>query len=61
MSTTEVLGASPGSFKIACEPFEIGPYNFNGVMDDVRIYNIALSDAEIHALGALSEASTIPN
>jgi hypothetical protein len=42
MSTTDVLGASPGSFKIGCEPFTTGSYNFNGVIDDVRIYNRAV-------------------
>ncbi len=30
---------------------------WDGMIDDVRIYNIALSDAEIYALGAPSEAS----
>jgi endoglucanase len=49
MSTTEVLGASRGSFKIGCEPFATGSFNFNGVMDDLRIYNRALTEAEVLA------------
>jgi len=49
--TTQALGASPGSFKIGCEPFTTGSYNFNGVMDDVRLYNHALTEGEI--LGAM--------
>ncbi|MFC1635813.1 LamG-like jellyroll fold domain-containing protein [Planctomycetota bacterium] len=49
MSTTDTLGASPGSFKIGCEPFTTGLYNFNGVMDDLRIYNRALTEADILA------------
>jgi hypothetical protein len=48
--TTQALGASPGSFKIGCEPFTTGSYNFNGVMDDIRIYNRALSEAEVRYL-----------
>jgi len=46
LSTTEALGASPGSLMIGCEPFNTGSYNFNGVMDEVRVYNKALSAAE---------------
>jgi len=48
--TAQALGASPGSFKIGCEPFTTGSYNFNGVMDDIRIYNRALSEAEVRYL-----------
>jgi len=48
--TTQALGASPGSFKIGCEPFTTGSYNFNGVMDDIRLYNRALSEAEVRYL-----------
>ena len=51
LSTTQALGASPGSFKIGCEPFTTGSYNFNGVMDDLRLYNHALTQGEI--LGAM--------
>ncbi|MBW7988904.1 MAG: LamG domain-containing protein [Planctomycetes bacterium] len=53
MSTTEALGASPGSFKIGCEPFTTSSYNFNGVMDDIRIYNHALTEGEI--LGVMED------
>jgi hypothetical protein len=47
LATTEELGASPGTFYIGCEPFNTGSYNFNGVMDDVRLYNKALTQNEI--------------
>jgi hypothetical protein len=47
LSTTEALGVSTGSFKIGCEPFTTGSYNFNGIMDDLRIYNHALTEGEI--------------
>jgi hypothetical protein len=48
--TTEALGASPGSLMIGCEPFDTGSYQFNGVMDEVRVYNKALSAAEARYL-----------
>jgi hypothetical protein len=47
MTTTAVLGASPGPFRIGCEPFTTGSYNFNGTMDDVRVYSTALTEDEI--------------
>jgi hypothetical protein len=47
LATTEELGASPGTFYIGCEPFNTGSYNFDGVMDDVRLYNKALTQDEI--------------
>jgi hypothetical protein len=47
LATTEELGASPGTFYIGCEPFNTGSNNFNGVMDDVRLYNKALTQDEI--------------
>ena len=50
LETTEALGASPGSFMIGCEPFSSGQYNFNGVMDDIRVYNKALSEDEARYL-----------
>jgi len=50
LETTEALGASPGSFMIGCEPFSVGQYNFNGVMDDVHVYDKALSEAEARYL-----------
>ncbi|MHC4537331.1 MAG: LamG-like jellyroll fold domain-containing protein, partial [Planctomycetota bacterium] len=42
--TTQVLGASPGPFMIGCETFETShqDHHFNGVMDDLRIYNRTL-------------------
>jgi hypothetical protein len=48
--TTQALGASPEPFRIGCEPFATGLYNFNGVMDDVRIYNRTLTEAEIQVI-----------
>ncbi len=47
LATTEELGSSPGTFYLGCEPFNTGSYNFNGVMDDVRLYNKALTQEEI--------------
>ncbi len=48
--TTEPLGASPGPLMIGCEPFDTGSYQFNGVMDEFRVYNKALSEAEARYL-----------
>jgi hypothetical protein len=48
--TTEALGASPGSLIIGAEPFNTGSYNFNGIMDEVQVYNKALSAAEARYL-----------
>ena len=45
--TTEELGASPGNFFIGCEPFNTGSYNFNGTMDELYLYNRALSEGEV--------------
>jgi hypothetical protein len=53
--TTEVLGASPGTLYIGCEPYDTIAGNFNGVMDDFRIYNRVLSDAEIAGLAGRSK------
>ena len=44
--TTNILAASSGTLKIGREPFN-GIYLFNGLMDDLRIYNYALSQADI--------------
>ncbi len=48
-NTTEALGDSLGPFRIGCEPFETGfqQHHFNGVMDDIRIYNRALTEGEV--------------
>ncbi len=50
LETTDALGASPGPLMIGCEPFSTGQYNFNGFMDDIRVYNEALSEAEVRYL-----------
>ncbi len=47
LTTTAVLGTSTGTLKIGCEPYTTTANFFNGIMDDLRIYNKALSDAEI--------------
>jgi hypothetical protein len=54
LSTTEVLGVSPGTLYIGCEPYNTANGNFNGVLDDVRIYNRALSPAEIAGAAGLT-------
>ena len=53
--TNEVLGASPGTLYIGCEPYNTDVGNFNGVMDDIRIYNRVLSDAEIAGVAGRSK------
>ena len=58
--TTCILAASDGPLKIGCEPFN-GGCQFNGLMDDLRIYNYPVSDAEVAALYAGEELpSTAP-
>jgi hypothetical protein len=52
--TTNILAASSGTLKIGREPFN-GIYLFNGLMDDLRIYNYALSQAEIAKIYAGKE------
>jgi regulation of enolase protein 1 (concanavalin A-like superfamily) len=46
MLTAEVAGVSPGAFMLGREA-PAGAYWFNGLMDDVRVYNKALTDAQI--------------
>ena len=58
--TTCILATSNGPLKIGCEPFN-GGCQFNGLMDDLRIYNYPLSEAEVAALYAGKEMpSTAP-
>jgi len=52
MTTTAVLGASTGPMRIGCEPFTVGSYNFNGIMDDIRVYNHAVTEAEMPGIMA---------
>jgi hypothetical protein len=47
--TLTMLTTSTGPLKIGCEPFN-GGCLFNGLMDDLRIYNYPLSQDEITAL-----------
>ena len=49
--TTAVLGTSTGTLKIGCEPYTTTASFFNGIIDDLRIYNKALSAGEIAYLG----------
>jgi len=44
--TTNTLAASSGTLKIGREPFN-DLYVFNGLMDEVSIYNYALSEADV--------------
>ena len=53
--TNAVLGVSPGTLYIGCEPYDTSVGNFNGVMDDIRIYNRVLSDAEIAGLAGMTK------
>jgi hypothetical protein len=52
--TTNILAASSGTLKIGREPFN-GICLFNGLMDDLRIYNYALSQVDIAKLFAGKE------
>jgi hypothetical protein len=47
--TGGVLAATSGSFKIGREPFSAAWY-WSGLLDDVRIYNRALTALEIATL-----------
>jgi photosystem II stability/assembly factor-like uncharacterized protein len=49
LSTTAELGTSTGTFKIGREPFS-DSYFWLGLMDDVRVYNRALTQDEIWAI-----------
>ena len=49
--TLNILAASEGPLKIGCEPFS-GECQFNGLMDDLQIYNYPLSETEVAALYA---------
>jgi len=56
--TTNILAASQGPLKIGCEPFS-GECQFNGLMDDLQIYNYPLAEAEVAALYAGKELPTM--
>lgn len=56
--TTNILAASEGPLKIGCEPFS-GECLFNGLMDDLQIYNYPLSETEVAALYAGQELPTM--
>ena len=47
--TTAKLGLSSGTLKLGREPFSVGSF-FSGKLDDVRVYNYALTPAEIMSL-----------
>ncbi len=46
LETPNILAPSAGTLKIGREPFDDN-YLFNGLMDDLSIYNYALSDADV--------------
>ncbi|MCH7559045.1 MAG: LamG domain-containing protein [Planctomycetes bacterium] len=52
--TTNILAASSGPLKIGCEPF-MDAYFFNGLIDELSIYNYALSQADIAKIFAGKE------
>ena len=56
--TLSILAASEGPLKIGCEPFS-GECLFNGLMDDLQIYNYPLSETEVAALYAGQELPTM--
>lgn len=61
LETTSILAPSTGTLKIGRESFDYGDmYWFKGLMDDLRIYNYPLSQAEITALysGKILPATT---
>jgi len=56
--TMNILAASAGPLKIGCEPFS-GECQFNGLMDDLQIYNYPLSETEVAALYSGQEPPTM--
>ena len=63
MATEEALGVSPGPLRLGCEPWNTGGNNFNGAMDDVRVYNHAVAEAEMPLImlgGRLKELASNP-
>lgn len=62
LETASILAPSTGTLKIGRESVNYGDmYWFKGLMDDIRIYNYPLSDAEVTALYAGKEIpSTAP-
>jgi hypothetical protein len=44
------LGSTTGNFVMGREPWDASLYYFNGWLDDIRIYNRTLTDAEIKSL-----------
>jgi hypothetical protein len=62
LSTTAALGTSTGTFKIGREPFS-DSYFWLGFMDDLRVYNRALTQDEIWAIaqGEESPFASDPN
>jgi len=59
LATTEILGTSSDTFKIGREPFSDSWY-FNGLIDELRVYNTALSEAEIAWLAGRTEPFSEP-
>jgi hypothetical protein len=53
-------GAGNGHLNIAAERTATGDCVYKGLMDDVRVYNVALSQAEIAALASMTSVAALP-
>ncbi|UCG59462.1 MAG: LamG domain-containing protein, partial [Phycisphaerales bacterium] len=64
MTTSEILGSSTGPLMIGIEPFPAadGTYGgfFNGLIDELKIYSRALSDAEVAWLAGRTDPFSEP-
>ena len=60
LATTQILGSSTGTLKMGCEPFTTTAALFNGRIDEVRIYNRALSGVEVVWLAGRTSPFSIP-
>jgi len=59
LATAEILGTSTGTLKLGREPFSEG-YFFNGLIDDARIYDVALSEGEVRYLAGVGDLVVEP-
>jgi hypothetical protein len=59
LSTTALLGSSTGTFKIGREPFS-DLYFWLGLMDDLRVYNGALTQDEIQLIMSSPSDELVP-
>lgn len=56
LATATVLASTPGTFKIGRYPYQSGNF-WNGTLDDVRVYNRALTAAEIQRLALVGQSN----